>query len=279
MGSFASKELTPQEQMRQYKREIDRAIRELERERQKLERQNERLAVDMRKAAKANQTPVVKIMAKDYVRTKAHVQKFLQLRTYLQGVAMQLQTMKSVDAMASAMKNATRAMMRMNARLNIPQLQSVMAGFAHETAHLEDTTDMIGDTLDSVFAVEGEEEEEATIMSQITTELNLQWPDAPVGTSAIGTGAAVAAAAAPAAAARTAVGAGAGGAGAGAGAAASAPPAAPGSGKPPGSDGGSGGGGGGAAAAAGGGSDLASRLAALRGGGAGAAGGEGGPTA
>lgn len=55
MGSFGSKAETPQEQMKSYKREVDRAVRELDRERVKMERQNERLAQDIRKAAKNNQ--------------------------------------------------------------------------------------------------------------------------------------------------------------------------------------------------------------------------------
>jgi charged multivesicular body protein 2A len=108
MGSFASKELTPQEQMKMYKREIDRACRELDRERTKLERQQKKVESDIRTAAKLNQVGAVKIMAKDYVRCKKHVQKFYMMRTQLQGVGLQLQTMKSSDAMANAMKNATR---------------------------------------------------------------------------------------------------------------------------------------------------------------------------
>lgn len=112
--------------MKQYKREVDRAIRELDRERRKLETQNEKIARDIKKAAKDNQMvsvqsvacacmlvghlaplrvcccfnhpsrwielqAVVKIMAKDYVRSKKHVAKFMQLRTWLQGIGIQLQ--------------------------------------------------------------------------------------------------------------------------------------------------------------------------------------------
>lgn len=84
MGSFGSKAETPQEQMKGYKREVDRAIRELDRERRKMEMQNERLVQDIKKAAKQNQAGVVRIMAKDYVRVKRSITKFYQLRTYLQ---------------------------------------------------------------------------------------------------------------------------------------------------------------------------------------------------
>lgn len=64
--------------------------------------------------------------------------------------------MKSVDAMATAMKNTTRALVRVNNRLNLPQLQSIMRTFGMETSKMEDTTEMIGDTLDEIFSGEGE---------------------------------------------------------------------------------------------------------------------------
>lgn len=285
MGSFGSKAETPQEQMKSYKREVDRAVRELDRERTKMERQNERLAMDIRKAAKNNQTAVVKIMAKDYVRVKRQVTKFYQLKTHLQGVSLQLMTMKSVDAMANAIKNTTRAMVRMNQRLNIPQLTAIMRSFGIESERMEMTSEAIGDTLDDVFAVDGEEEEEDELVKQVMTELQLEMgasiPSAPVGAS-LGT-----AAAAPVAPVRTAAAVGgAGGPSAppppsgGAGAGAGGPP------KPPGSGGDGGGGGGmampsapppsapsssssssagaGGAGGGGGASDLAARLAQLR---------------
>jgi charged multivesicular body protein 2A len=56
MGSLASKQLTPQERMKMYKREVDRAIRELDREKRKLEQQQKTLEGELKKAAKANQT-------------------------------------------------------------------------------------------------------------------------------------------------------------------------------------------------------------------------------
>ena len=123
MGSFSSKPtLTPQEQMKEYKREIDRACRELDRERKKLELQQQKTEVEIRKAAKINQMGAVKIMAKDYVRGKRHIQKFYMMRTQLQGVGLQLQTMKSADAMANAMKNATKVGSKCSYRFSVSDL-------------------------------------------------------------------------------------------------------------------------------------------------------------
>lgn len=49
-----------------------------------------------------------KILAKDLVRTRRYVQKFTQMRVQLQAVSLRMQTLRSNEQMASAMKGATR---------------------------------------------------------------------------------------------------------------------------------------------------------------------------
>lgn len=263
MGSFESKPAESKEdEMKRYKREVDKAVRELDRERRKMESSNEKLVMDIKKEAKADRRDVVKIMAKDYVRVKASITKFYQLRTYLQGVSLKLQTMKSVDAMATAMRSTTKALARVNAQLKIPQLMSVMSKFTEESAKMDEATDMIGEGLDDVFAVDGEEEDEENLVGKVMAELSLEFGSKLAATPSSAPAHAIAASTAKVAVPGTAGGAGA--------------PSAP-TGKPPG--GGSGGPGDGGSAmgapshgaappAAGGdgGSDLAARLAALKGG-------------
>lgn len=47
-------------------------------------------------------------MAKDLVRTRRYVQKFYQMRTQLQAVGLRIQTLRSNQQMAEAMRGATR---------------------------------------------------------------------------------------------------------------------------------------------------------------------------
>jgi division protein CdvB (Snf7/Vps24/ESCRT-III family) len=49
-----------------------------------------------------------KIQARDLVRTRRHIQKFYQMRTQLQAVSLRIQTLRSNQQMAEAMKGATR---------------------------------------------------------------------------------------------------------------------------------------------------------------------------
>eukprot|EP01047_Picozoa_sp_COSAG01_P047205 COSAG01_NODE_4489_length_4981_cov_1.951454_1_plen_67_part_00 len=55
MAFLFSKPLSPAEQLRKHKREIDRAVRDLERERNKLQMQEKKIIAEIRKAAQNNQ--------------------------------------------------------------------------------------------------------------------------------------------------------------------------------------------------------------------------------
>jgi hypothetical protein len=62
-------------------------------------------------------------MAKDLIRTRRYVQKFYQMRTQLQAVGLRIQTLRSNQQMADAMRGATRvrpflSLLRLNPPLN-----------------------------------------------------------------------------------------------------------------------------------------------------------------
>ena len=51
----------------------------------------------------------VKIMAKDLVRTRAFIKKFILMKANIQGISLKIQTLKSQAAMATAMKGVCMA--------------------------------------------------------------------------------------------------------------------------------------------------------------------------
>lgn len=62
----------------------------------------------------------VKIMAKDLVRTRRYVKKFILMRANIQAVSLKIQTLRSNNAMAQAMKGVTKAMQTMNRQVTFP---------------------------------------------------------------------------------------------------------------------------------------------------------------
>lgn len=57
-------------------------------------------------------------MAKDLVRTRNYVKKFMLMKANIQAVSLKITTLKSNHAMAQAMKGVTKAMATMNKKVD-----------------------------------------------------------------------------------------------------------------------------------------------------------------
>ena len=110
-------------------------------------------------------------MAKDLVRTRHSITKFYGLKSQLQGVSLRMQTLKSTQAMADAMRGVTRAMASMNKQLNLPSLNNIMREFERQNEKMESTTEVMGDAIDDAMAADGEEEESEELVNQVLDEL------------------------------------------------------------------------------------------------------------
>jgi len=177
--------VTPAERLRQHQRSLTKAQRELDRERTKLEQSEKKLIIDIKKSAKAGQLNACKVMAKDLVRTRRYVQKFYQMRTQLQAVGLRIQTLRSNQQMADAMRGATRAMASMNRGLNLPSIQRIMNDFEREGSMMDMKEEMMSEAVDDVMDEEEEEEEGDKILKQVLDEIGVdlsqQLTEAPTG--------------------------------------------------------------------------------------------------
>lgn len=177
MGGVWGRQIPLKEVLRKNKREINKAIRELDKERANLEKQEQKLIADIRKFAKEGHMSTVKIMAKDLVRTRTYITKFIELRTHLNAVGLKLQTVKSQEAMADAMKSVTTAMIRMNKAVNVPTIQKIMTDFQRENERAEFTQEVMGDMLDDAMEQDGDEEEQDKIVGQVLDEIGINFGD------------------------------------------------------------------------------------------------------
>lgn len=204
MGNALGKKKTLKEQLRENKREINRAIRELDRERTNLQMQEKKLIIEIKKMAKEGQIASVKIMAKDLVRTRQHVTKFYTMRSQLQAVSLRLETAKSAEAMTSALQNTTHAMKSMASTMNLPRLNQIMMEYTKESEKMEMQQEMIGDTIDDVMDADYDQDEEDKIVGQVLDEIGIDLtgsvPEAPIAQPPVAAPAAAAPMVAPPAA-------------------------------------------------------------------------------
>merc|ERR1719411_2602883 len=140
--------------------------------------------------AKAGQMDAVKIMAKDLVRTRRYVKKFMLMRANIQAVSLKIQTLKSQAAMANAMKGVTKAMGSMNKQMKLPEIQKIMQEFEKQSEIMDMKEEMMSDVIDDALGDEDDEEESDAIVTQVLDELGLQMTDQitglPVAGSTIG---------------------------------------------------------------------------------------------
>eukprot|EP00877_Chromochloris_zofingiensis_P007646 jgi/Chrzof1/3134/Cz12g13040.t1 len=164
---------TPAEILRENKRMLDKAIRELDRERMGLQNQEKKTIAEIKKMAKEGQMDAVKVMAKSLIRNRHAVTKLYGLKSQLQAISLRIQTLKSTQAMADAMRGATKAMRVMNRRLNLPNMQKVLMEFEKQNERMEMTSDMMGDAIDDAMEGEGEEEDADDLVNQVLDEIGI----------------------------------------------------------------------------------------------------------
>lgn len=182
------KRVTPEEMMRKNQRALNKAMRELDREKMKMEQQEKKVIADIKKLAKEGQMDAVKIMAKDLVRTRRYVKKFMLMKANIQAVSLKIQTLKSQNTMAQAMRGVTKAMQNMNQQLNMPQIQKILMDFEKQSEIMDMKEEMINDVMDDAMEDEGDEEETDAVVSQVLDELGLQLNDQLSGLPQVGRG-------------------------------------------------------------------------------------------
>lgn len=174
MDWLFGKRISPDEMLRKNQRALNKAVRDLEREKMKMEQQEKKIIADIKKLAKDGQMDAVKIMAKDLVRTRRYIKKFMIMKANIQAVSLKIQTLKSQNTMAQAMKGVTKAMQNMNRQLNMPQIQKILHDFEKQSEIMDMKEEMINDVIDDAMEDEADEEETDAVVSQVLDELGLQ---------------------------------------------------------------------------------------------------------
>ncbi|KAI5733758.1 hypothetical protein M8J76_015521 [Diaphorina citri] len=162
------RKITPEEMLRKNQRALNKAMRDLDREKQHMEQQEKKLIADIKKMAKEGQMESVKIMAKDLVRTRKYAKKFMMMKANIQAVSLKIQTLRSQNAMAEAMKGCSRAMQNMN---------RILQEFEKQSEIMDMKEEMMNDAMDDAMDADEDEDETNAVVTQVLDELGLQLGD------------------------------------------------------------------------------------------------------
>lgn len=88
--------------------------------------------------------------------------------------------------MADAMKGVTKAMMRMNKQLNLPEIQKIMMQFTKESEMMDMKEETMGDAVDDALGDAEDDEESDVIVNQVMDEIGIKLGEGMTSTPAAG---------------------------------------------------------------------------------------------
>ncbi|KAG1446731.1 hypothetical protein G6F56_009480 [Rhizopus delemar] len=97
------------------------------------------------------------------------------MKTQLQAVGLRMQTLRSSQQMAEAMKGATKAMGSMNRQMNLPKIQQIMMQFEKESEIMDMKDEMMGDAIDDAFDEDEDEAESDEIVNKVLDEIGISF--------------------------------------------------------------------------------------------------------
>lgn len=139
-----------------------------------MQQQEAMVKAQIKKTAKEGQIEAARMLARDLVRTRAHITRMYQMRTQLQSVSMQLTSMRTNESMSMAMTNCVQIMSRINNKMNLPSMQNVMMEFEKEHGKMEMTQEMVDDAMGDMLSGGDEEAQTDDVINQVMDELGLE---------------------------------------------------------------------------------------------------------
>ncbi|EAY02800.1 SNF7 family protein [Trichomonas vaginalis G3] len=173
MGLF-NKKVSPDERLKQFRLDLRKAGREIERERTRLQRTEGKLKLDMKKAANSGNLDILMMLAKDMVRNRNAMKKFMKLKSSLDSLGLRITLIKAQNGSMMALKGASLAMAQLNRMVNLPQMQHIMQKFMMENEMMDTKSEMMDGLTDDLWDEEGDMEEETALQySAIFQEMGI----------------------------------------------------------------------------------------------------------
>jgi charged multivesicular body protein 2A len=142
--------------LRDYQRRIAGSARGMAREIDRLDAQEKRLQRELTKCGAEGQLEMATTKAKEMVRLRAHRTRLYTMKGNMTGLAQQLQTVQSTSKIQETIALTAKMLQGLNARFDAPSVARMLAEFEKQNALIASKQELVEDTLDSAFEVDGE---------------------------------------------------------------------------------------------------------------------------
>jgi division protein CdvB (Snf7/Vps24/ESCRT-III family) len=155
---FGGARPTNHECVRDYQRKITGSARGMEREIARLDTQEKSLQRDLAKCAQDSKLEMATTKAREMVRLRAHRGRLYTMKGHMTSLAQQLQSVQSSTKMQETLAATARMLQALNARFDAASVSRMLAEFERQTVLMTNTQEVVNDSLDTSFEVDGEQD-------------------------------------------------------------------------------------------------------------------------
>ena len=166
------------ENAKEFQRQINASGRGMDREIARLGLQEKHMLAEMKKMGQASNLTSATTKAREVIRLRAHRTRLSTMRAHLTQLSQQLQSVSGSQKIQDIVRQTTRMLTTLNKQYNPAQVSRMLAEFERQNTQMGLKQEVVEDSLDDIFEVEGEatfaEEEVARVMEEVGLDRNAQ---------------------------------------------------------------------------------------------------------
>ena len=170
---FGGARQTGQDSLRDYQRRVTSSARGMEREVARLDLQERGLQRELAKLAAEGRIDAATIKAQEMVRLRAHRSRVQSMKGHMTGLAQQLQTVQSTTKIQETIAMTARMLQRLNTRFDAGSVAAMLREFERQNSLMASKQEVVEDTLDCAFEVDGEQEATSEAVLGVLQEVGL----------------------------------------------------------------------------------------------------------
>ena len=142
--------------VRDLQRQVTSSVRGTDREIAKQNAAERAIMRDLKRCGTESNVEAARAKARELIRLRAHRSRLVTLKSNMTGLAQRLGELHSTARTTETLAKTTRMLKSLNGRLDTQGVTQLLAQFQHNSDLMSNRQEMIDDTLESAFEVEGE---------------------------------------------------------------------------------------------------------------------------
>ena len=144
--------------VKNFQRNVASNARGMDRELSRIELQEKSMIKDLTKYGKEGKIDAATSKARELIRLRSHKGRIQSMKTHMTGLSQQLHMVHSSNKIQETLSTTSRMLQGLNSRMDISSVHRMLVDFEKQNVLITNKQEIVDETLDSAFEVDGEQE-------------------------------------------------------------------------------------------------------------------------